>query len=145
MVSPGAAYLLAATRALPSRMGRGQRFFNLRSEIAMEYTTFVLPSGGLLYVQSSQKPSQAVRGTVQAGAAEERMREAWGEGMKLVAEVGAGLINSLQTALTGVDEVTAEFGVNISGKTSIVLVEGAAAANLKIVVKWKAPKTPKTS
>ena len=72
------------------------------------------------------------------------MREAWGEGMKLVVEVGAGLIHSL-TALTGVDEVTAEFGVNISGKTSIVLVEGAAAANLKIVVKWKAPKTPKTS
>lgn len=107
----------------------------------MRYTAFTLPSGALLYVQSSQEPPQEALGTVQASAAEERMREAWGEGARLVAEVGAGLIDALRTAFAGVDEVTAEFGANISGKMGIVLVEGTGAANLKIVVKWKAPKT----
>jgi len=106
----------------------------------MGYTTFVLPSGALLFVQSSQEVPQEARGTVQASAAEERMREAWGEGAKLVAEVGAGLIDALRTAFVGVEEVTAEFGANISGKMGVILVEGTAAANLKIVVKWKAPK-----
>lgn len=107
----------------------------------MAYTTFVLPSGALVYVQSSQEPPQQARGTVQAGAAEERMRETWGHGAKLVAEVGAGLIAELRTAFAGVDEVTAEFGANITGKMGVILVEGTAAANLKIVAKWKAPKT----
>jgi hypothetical protein len=107
----------------------------------MGYTTFVLPSGALVYVQSSQETPRQASGTVQASAAEERMHEAWGQGAKLVAEVGAGMIAELRTAFAGADEVTAEFGANISGKMSVVLVEGTAAANLKIVVKWKAPKT----
>jgi hypothetical protein len=33
--------------------------------------------------------------------------------------------------------VSVEFGVNITGKTGIVLVEGTAAANLKVTVSWK--------
>ena len=37
--------------------------------------------------------------------------------------------------------MTAEFGANISGKMGVILVEGTAAANLKIVVKPKAAKT----
>lgn len=105
----------------------------------MPYTTFTLPSGALVYVQSSHEPPRQASGTVQASAAEERMREAWGEGAKLVAEVGAGLIDALRTAFKGVNEVTAEFGANISGKMGVVIVEGTAAANLKVVVKWKAP------
>jgi hypothetical protein len=107
----------------------------------MAYTTFILPSGASVYVQSSQEPPRQAYGTVPASAAEERMREAWGEGAKLVAEVGAGLIDALRIAFTGADEVTVEFGANITGKMGIVLVEGTAAANLKIIVKWKAPKT----
>jgi hypothetical protein len=107
----------------------------------MTYTTFVLPSGAHVYVQSSSEPPLQAHGTVQASAAEDRMREAWSNGAKLAAEVGAGLIDALRTAFVGVDEVTAEFGANISGKMGVILVEGTAAANLKIVVKWKAPKT----
>ena len=107
----------------------------------MPYTTFVLPSGAFVYVQSSQEPPQQGGGTVQASAAEERMREAWGEGAKLVAEIGAGLIGALRAAFDGVDEMTVEFGANISGKMGVVLVEGSAAANLKVVAKWKSAKT----
>ena len=58
----------------------------------MTYTTFVLPSGAHVYVQSSAEAPQQARGTVQASVAEERMRETWSEGAKLVAEVGAGLM-----------------------------------------------------
>jgi hypothetical protein len=32
--------------------------------------------------------------------------------------------------------VSVEFGVSISGKTGIILVEGTAAANLKVTLKW---------
>lgn len=107
----------------------------------MTYTTFVLPSGALVYVQSSSELPLHGQGTVQASAAEDRIREAWSDGAKLVAEVGAGLIDALRNAFVGVDEVTTEFGANISGKMGVILVEGTAAANLKVVVKWKAPKT----
>ncbi len=104
------------------------------------YTTFVLPSGALVYVESSKEPP-ALSGTVEASAAEAQMREAWTAGAKLVAEVGAGLIDALRSTFEGVEEVTVEFGANISGKMGVILVEGTAAANLKIVVKWRSPKT----
>jgi hypothetical protein len=69
------------------------------------------------------------------------VRETWSEGAKLIAEVGSGLVDQLRAAFAGVDEITAEFGANISSKMGVVLVEGTVAANLKITVKWKAPKT----
>jgi hypothetical protein len=104
------------------------------------YTPFTLPSGATVYVQSSQASPAGGTGTAQASAAEERLRESWTHGSALVAEIGGTVIDSLRHAFRGVEEATVEFGVNISGKTGIILVEGTAAANLKVVVKWKPPK-----
>lgn len=42
----------------------------------------------------------------------------------------------LRKATASAKEVSVEFGVNISGKTGTVLVEGTVAANLKVVLKW---------
>jgi hypothetical protein len=50
------------------------------------------------------------------------------------------VVEALRRAFSGVEEVTVEFGANISGKTGVILVEGSVAANLKVTVKWKAPK-----
>ena len=46
------------------------------------------------------------------------------------------LVEQLRKATASAKEVSVEFGVNISGKTGIVLVEGTVAANLKVVLKW---------
>jgi inner membrane protein involved in colicin E2 resistance len=55
----------------------------------------------------------------------------------LVREVAAGVMAQLKEATEQAERVTVEFGVNISGKTSVVLVEGSATANLKVTVSWK--------
>ena len=104
------------------------------------YTPFTLPSGATVYVQSSLASPGGGTGTTQASAVEDRMREAWTTGSALVGEIGGTVIDSLRHAFRGVEEATVEFGVNISGKGGIIIVEGSAAANLKVVVKWKPPK-----
>ena len=43
----------------------------------------------------------------------------------------------LREATRQAEQVTVEFGVNISGKATVVVVEGTAAANLKVTLTWK--------
>ena len=45
-------------------------------------------------------------------------------------ELSEGVVKSLRTATKGAEQVTVEFGVTISGKTSIVLVERSAAGSM---------------
>lgn len=99
------------------------------------YTTFQLPSG-IVQVQSSLPPP-GQGGLAEASGAAEKAREAWNEGLDLVREVAVGVMEQLKDATKQAEQVTVEFGVNISGKTGIVLVEGTVAANLKVTVSWK--------
>lgn len=101
-----------------------------------DFTDFELPSGAIVHVQSSLKPIEA-GGVEQASGAIDKTREAWNEGMSLVSEMAEGVIVQLKEATKQAEEVTVEFGVNISGKTGIILVEGEAGANLKVAVTWK--------
>ena len=101
------------------------------------YTDFDLPSGAVLRVQSSLPPPPGEGGIAEASGATEKMREAWADGAALVREVAAGLVAQLREATARAEQVTVEFGVNISGKTGIILVEGNAAANLKVTITWK--------
>lgn len=101
-----------------------------------EFTDFKLPSGAIVHVQSSLQPPKP-RGVEQASGAGDKAREAWAEGMTLVREMAEGVIAQLKEATKQAEEVSVEFGVNISGKTGIILVEGEAAANLKVIVTWK--------
>lgn len=101
-----------------------------------DYTPFKLPSGATLFVQSSLKPPTAAGGIEQASGAEDKAREAWEGGVDLVRELAEGIVAKLRAATAGAKEVAVEFGVNISGKTGIILVEGNVAANLKVTIKW---------
>ena len=47
-----------------------------------------------------------------------------------------GIVDELKAATASAKEVEVEFGINIGGKTGVILVEGTAAANLKVTVKW---------
>jgi hypothetical protein len=108
-----------------------------------EYSTFTLPSGGVVQVESTRAaPAAAPQGPMEASTPSER---AWKDGAALVAEVGAEVVEAMRRAFAGVDEVAVEFGANISGKSGVILVEGSVGANLKVSVKWKAPKPEKAT
>jgi hypothetical protein len=105
------------------------------------YTAFTLPSGAIVQVESTRAaPAAPTTGPVEASSAADR---AWRDGAALVAEVGEPVIQAMQKAFASVDEVSVEFGANISGKSGVILVEGSAAANLKVSVKWKKPAVSK--
>ena len=102
----------------------------------MGYTTFTLPSGAVVSVESSRAPAPNRGGVTEATGVPERVTNTWSEGMQMVAELAEQAVEQLRKATATAKEVSVEFGVNISGKTGIVLVEGTVAANLKVVLKW---------
>jgi Trypsin-co-occurring domain 1 len=100
------------------------------------YTTFTLPSGAVVSVESSRAPTPSRGGVTEATGAADKVAIAWSEGMNMVAELAGQAVEQLREATASAKEVSVEFGVNISGKTGIILVEGTVAANLKVVLKW---------
>jgi hypothetical protein len=105
-----------------------------------DYTPFRLPSGAVVRVQSSLHPPPLLTdeaGVEQASGLHDKARETWEDGVDLVRELAQGIVGKLQEATASVEEVTVEFGVNISGKTGVILVEGPVAANLNVTIKWK--------
>ena len=112
-----------------------------------DYTPFRLPSGAVVRVQSSLHPPPLLAddaGVEQASGLEDRARETWEDGVDLVREMAQGIVAKLQEATAAAEEVAVEFGVNISGKTGVILVEGSVAANLKITIKWKGARRDAT-
>ena len=101
----------------------------------MEYTTFTLPSGAVVSVESSRAPVPTRGGVREASGLSDKVAVAWSDGMNMVAELAGQAVEQLRKATASAKEVSVEFGVNISGKTGIVLVEGSVAANLKVVLK----------
>lgn len=101
----------------------------------MAYTTFTLPSGAVVNVESN-RAAVPTRGVTEATGVREKAAVTWSEGMDMVAELAGQAVEQLRKATASAKEVSVEFGVNISGKTGIVIVEGTVAANLKVVLKW---------
>jgi hypothetical protein len=104
------------------------------------YTSFTLPSGGVVLVESSLMPPLPAEGVEQASGLQDKARATWEEGVDLVRELAEGIIAKLQAVTAAAGEVAVEFGVNFGGKTGIVLVEGNVAANLKVTIKWQGAK-----
>lgn len=102
----------------------------------MDYTTFTLPSGALVSFASSQTPTPSRGGVTEASGAVTRAAVTWSDGIDMVAEMAEQAVVRLRKATAEAKEVSVEFGVNISGKTGIVVVEGTVAANLKVVLRW---------
>jgi len=100
----------------------------------MAYTTFTLPSGALVSVESNRAPPPVRTGV--AEAADDRITAAWSDGMQMVAELAQQTLDRLRKATSAAKQVSVEFGVNITGKTGLVVVEGTVAANLKVVITW---------
>ena len=101
----------------------------------MAITTYKLPSGAEIEVQSSAAPP-ARQGVDQASALDKATAGAWNEAMTRVAELADQAVVKLAAATQSCKEVAVEFGVSIGGKTGIILVEGTVNANLKVTLKW---------
>ncbi len=102
----------------------------------MDYTTFTLPSGAVVSVESSRSTGPSRGGVTEASGATARAAVTWSDGIRMVAEMAEQAVEQLREATAGAKEVSVEFGVNISGKTGIVVVEGTVTANLKVVLTW---------
>lgn len=102
----------------------------------MDYTTFTLPSGATVSIESSRASAPARGGVTEASGAADKAAVAWSDGIRMVAEMAGQAVEQLRGATAGAKEVSVEFGVNISGKSGIVVVEGTVAANLKVVLTW---------
>lgn len=100
----------------------------------MTITTFKLPSGAEIEVQSTAVPPRT--GVDQASALDKATAGAWNEAMARVAELADQAVAKLAAATKGCKEASVEFGVSIGGKTGIILVEGTVNANLKVTLKW---------
>jgi hypothetical protein len=101
----------------------------------MEFTEFTLPSGARLTVETNRTPPDAP-GVVEATGAAARAVATWEDGLRMVSEMAEQATKHLRLATSSAKEVSVEFGVSISGKTGVILVEGTAAANLKVTLKW---------
>lgn len=98
----------------------------------MTDASFRLPSGEIVHVESTHR-TPAGFGEVSGVS---KARETWIEGIELVSELAGVVVDQLKEKTAAAKEVGVEFGVSFSGKTGIVLVEGTAAANLKVTIKW---------
>ena len=101
----------------------------------MPTTTYTLPSGAEIEVQSSVMPApRAEMG--QASALDTFTTNAWNDAMARIAELADQAVATLGAVTKGCKEVTVEFGVSLGGKTGIVLVEGTVSANLTVTLTW---------
>lgn len=101
----------------------------------MAITTYKLPSGAEIEVQSTAAPAPR-QGVDQASALDKMTAGAWDEAMARVAELADQAVAKLEAVTKSCKEVAVEFGVSIGGKTGIILVEGTVNANLKVTLKW---------
>jgi hypothetical protein len=63
----------------------------------MPYTTFTLPSGAVVSVQTSREvPRPAGAGPVEASGVDEKVAAAWSNGMKMVAELSGQAVEQLR-------------------------------------------------
>lgn len=109
-----------------------------------ELTAFQLDSETIFHVQSSLNESalpvrqRATRGGVRASPPiVKAAAESWQAQLELVERVTAGIVDKLSAAARNADQIDLEFGINLSSKIGVILVEGQGSANLKVKISWK--------
>jgi Trypsin-co-occurring domain 1 len=103
----------------------------------MLYTTFSLPSGAVISVETNRAPPLSTEAAVtEASGVGDKIAATWSDGVNMVAELAELTVDRLKKATATAKEVSVEFGVSISGKAGLVLVEGTTAANLRVTMKW---------
>jgi hypothetical protein len=109
-----------------------------------ELTAFQLDSETIFHVQSSLNESAlpARRGARRGGALVsppivKAAAESWQEQLELVERITAGIVDKLSAAARNADQIDLEFGINLSSKIGVILVEGEGSANLRVKISWK--------
>ncbi|MEM9670707.1 MAG: CU044_2847 family protein [Pseudomonadota bacterium] len=101
-----------------------------------DFVELLLPSGGIVHVQSSLSASDR-KGVHEASGVVQKAHKALAEAMGAVQEIADVAISQITDVTKQAEEVRVEFGVNLSSKAGVILVEGETGANLKVSVLWK--------
>jgi Trypsin-co-occurring domain 1 len=95
-----------------------------------------LPDGGSLIVEgdSGQSVVQAGRGRRVSEFVEETFESA----LDRVTRAAEAVHRRVVAAQTPPDEVIVEFAINLASEIGVVVANGSASANLKLVMRWAA-------
>lgn len=103
---------------------------------------FPVEAGGTILVQV---PDELPSGPVMRGRAAEatidRADQTFEMALSTVRTVAQGVVSQLKDLAVRPQQVTVEFGIELTGKTGAVLVAASASAQLKVSLTWEPEKT----
>ena len=88
-------------------------------------------------VQAADDPEKAAALRPASSDVIEKADRTFRDVAEAVRSVATDLLGGLDEMARAPNETTVEFGVSFAGRTRLLIVEGDAAANLKLTLTWK--------
>jgi hypothetical protein len=108
----------------------------------MRTVQFPVEAGGTILVQV---PDELPSGPVMRGRAAEatidRADQTFEMALSTIRTVAQGVVAELKDLSVRPQQVTVEFGIELTGRTGAVLVAASASAQLKVGLTWQPEKT----
>jgi inner membrane protein involved in colicin E2 resistance len=105
---------------------------------AMPLVEFPVETGGTLLVMVTDQRS--VGPTMRGGFGQQAIDQAdrtFERALGTIGTVARGVLGQLQGLAVRPEEITVEFGIELTGKTNSVLVAAGASAQLKVGLTWR--------
>jgi Trypsin-co-occurring domain 1 len=116
----------------------GEALAKGREMAAMQVVEFPVGAGGTLLVKVADEPTGGP--TVRGIRSEQVIQQAdrtFEQALQTVREVAQGVLGQLQGLAVMPQEVTVEFGIELTGRTGAILVAAGASAQLKVGLTWR--------
>ena len=107
-------------------------------ETSVALIEFPVETGGTILVQVTDQRSAGP--TMRGGLSQQTIDQAdrtFERALGTIGTVARGVLSQLQGLVVLPAEITVEFGVELTGKTSAVLVAAGASAQLKVGLTWR--------
>ena len=110
--------------------------------ISVRTVEFPAEAGGTVLVQvpDEHPVGPVLRGRV-AEATIDRADQTFEMALSTIRTVAQGVVTQLKGLAVRPQQVTVEFGIELTGKTAAVLVAASASAQLKVSMTWKPEET----
>lgn len=104
----------------------------------MRTVEFPAQAGGTVLVQvPDESPGGPVLRGGLAGATIDRADQTFETALSTIRTVARGVVTQLEGLAVRPQQVTVEFGIELTGKTAAVLVAASASAQLKVSMTWQ--------